>query len=1071
MPNAVGDLRLENQPALRRFRKSVPVAWQRPLKLAAIFALTLGLAYISVYLTRLEGRIAAIWPVNAALFVILLRHNRAEWPALLATFTGGLFLANLLSQDSAPLALMFAITNLVEVGIAAAVFTSGRRPRFISPRGVLRLFCSAIAGCCLSTLIIAVCMAGFGAALGPQDAALWFAADALGYLLVAPTLWILMSKPGRLENKGNAAIGAAQLILLAAATCIVFWQTSFPLLFLVSPGLVWLAFSGGARQAAYGMLVVAAISLPMTLALRGPIALIDAGLVTQILVLQLFLASNTALSLAVGTVISERQRLLSHLRRSRSALRATAGKRREMLGQALLAEKMSGVGHWSLDVVTQVAYWSPEVYAIHGVSDDSFDPHYADAIAFYAEEDRARVHNLISCGLKSGEGWEFEATLVRSCDGARRRVNAIGRCLKDNDGEVRRVFGVFRDITDEKRLFNELAERERLYKLLADYSTDIIVQFGADGRVIYASPSCHLLGIAPEQAVGRSLAEFAVEDDKALSVALTKDLFSGPEPDRSIRREFRVRGAEGNLIWLEGNPQIIRGPDGRPASVISTFRNVTERREREDALALARKEAELAAQAKAEFLSHMSHEIRTPLNGLLGFTQLIRQTKLTGQQRHFADRISGTGEMLRAIVDDILDFSKVDAGRMDLERAPFDLNELVSEVIELVDAGRPDKSVPIISALPAGEVLSLAGDELRVRQILVNLVGNAAKFTRHGRIEVSLRRSSGLIEIQIKDTGAGIAPGQLETIFEGFRQADSSVTRRFGGTGLGLSISRSLARLMGGNISLESKLGEGTQVTLALPDPDSTESAPAEPQRLEDCQVARRARIMAVDDVAFNLEFLEAGLTHAGHSVTTFNSAEAAIDDLRSGTVYDVILMDVQMPDMDGQAAARVIRRLPGATAGTPIVALTAHALPSEVASCLKAGMNAHVSKPVDLIKLNRLIAELVTETNMHASPLIEPPGDRMAQLRAEYGTYLSTVSEELAKILQTTDDARALNAVSALAHAIAGTAGSLGYEEVSQTAFELEAAARNAWNSDRPATALQPCLVRFLQTLSKARA
>jgi PAS domain S-box-containing protein len=893
-------------------------------------------------------------------------------------------------------------------------------------------------------------------------------------MLAAPVIWSLTDRSRRNYSKSNLWASTVQLSLLLVVTTLVFSQTMFPLLFLVAPILVWLAFSGGARRAAEGMLVVAAISLVLTMDHKGPVSLVKGAEVTQIIILQVFLATNAILAMAVGAIMSERRRLFAQLDRSKARLTAVTQQQKEMLGKARLAENMSGVGHWTLNAETSEVYWSPEVYAIHGVDPDEFDPRYNDAVNFYSEADRPRIHAIIAASFESGEGWEFEADLVRRSDGAVRHVKSLGECIQDASGKTVRVFGVFKDVTEERKILKDLADRENHYRILAEYSTDVILQVGNDGIITYASPSCRLFGKSVDELVGSPTYELVIEEDRAHQREVNRANFSGKTLDKDVRREFRIRDADGNIRWMEGNPRVIRSPDGAPLSVISTFRDVTERIEREEALSKARADAESAARAKSEFLSNMSHEIRTPLNGVLGFTQLLQKTGLSLEQSHFVDRIAGAGRMLREIVDNILDFSKIEAGKMEVEGTAFELGSVVREVIDLVDAGRANKSVALYHNTKVETPLTLVGDETRVRQILTNILGNATKFTQRGKIEVTVAHGGDQFEIFVKDTGTGIPEDRIAAIFEGFQQADSSVTRRFGGTGLGLSISRSLARLMGGDINIESREGEGTLVCIRLPGAKTAGGDTRTHQKAGAPRSARAARVMVVDDVAMNLELVKIGLSGAGHTVTAFNSAKAAINSLENGTPYDIVLMDVQMPEMDGPTAAKIIRALQGPICHVPIVALTAHALSSDVADFMAAGMTAHFPKPIDLERLDQLVRQLarpeLSEGALPAAPRARMP-DSIAQLQLEYRDYLSTVADEVEKILALTSDEKVLGAVGALAHAIAGTAGSLGFSEVSEVAFELEAAAKKLRRTSDSARDLGSSLDKFLDTISRVGA
>ena len=1049
---------------LVHLRDALPAPVVLLFQYATLAALTWLIAALSIEYTRGTERIAAVWPVNAVLVVTLLRHARQTWPALLGAMGAGMFCANLAAGDPVLRAAWLLLANLVEVLSVCLLFTFRRRRNLLTTTGLLAFAGAAVAGCFLSVSLALLGLSVTGYRPDFHDAATWFSADLLGLILFAPVLWSLAAR-SRMYMTGQFNLRTVfDMLVVAAVTFYVFAQTSYPFLFLIPPVLVMLAFSSGVKGAAIGQLIVAFISIPLTLADSGPPSLMDADMTGKVLTLQIFLATNSILALAVGAAASDKNRIMQQLVRSEQRLRSRTAKQNEMLAKAQLAERMAGVGHWSLDPATQRIEWSPEVYAIHGVTPEEFNPMYDDAISFYIEEDRDMVNEHVNTGIGKGEGWEFKATLVRRSDGAHRQVQSIGDCLKDDEGNVTRVFGVFRDITEEQAMFERLAENERQYRILAEHSTDIVVQFGLDGVITYASPSCRVLGVTPEQAIGMSTVEFAIPEDRQFATNITRQLFTGAEPDRSVRREFRVRRTDGTLMWLEGNPTLVRGDDGKALFVVSNFRNVTDRREREDALAAARREAESAAKAKAEFMSNMSHEIRTPLNGILGFKQLLAQTELDDEQMGYVERMAVAGRMLRDVVDDILDFSKIEAGRMEIAAAPMRLSDTVDEVIGLVDAGRTNKNVSLsFTAEPIG----ICADETRLRQILTNVLGNAAKFTQSGRIELRAFRQGEQVCIEVEDTGPGIPAGQLDKVFEGFRQADSGITRKFGGTGLGLAISRSLARLMGGDLTLESTEGVGTTARLTFPYVAAT-LPDAPKQYFGKASGGGNLRIMAVDDVEMNLDFLRAGLGRAGYEVHTFTSATAAIEALKAGEQPDLILMDIQMPEVDGLRATRMIRDMKGPVSKLPIIALTANVLPEHVRACLDAGMNAHSPKPVELPKL---IAQIKTTAGVvartgNAAPA--PDADPFEGLRDQYRSYLRGMSQEFAGILATSTRETVLEKVRALAHSIAGTSGSFGFTDVSQAAFDLEASAVDMMGADEFGEKFIDDVRHFLQVIER---
>ncbi len=438
--------------------------------------------------------------------------------------------------------------------------------------------------------------------------------------------------------------------------------------------------------------------------------------------------------------------------------------------------------------------------------------------------------------------------------------------------------------------------------------------------------------------------------------------------------EHRLINADGAVRWVASTGESLAGPDGAVDRILIFTVDVTARKEVEQALIAAKANAEAANVAKSQFLATMSHEIRTPMNGVLGMAELLRHSDLTPEQREQVDMLVDSGEVLMALLNDILDISKIEAGRMEIEETATCLDDLVTAAARFWRPRAAEKGLLLeVEADPhqAGWYLL---DQVRLRQILFNLIGNAVKFTAAGRITLSVRVDAEQpdgrrpVEIAVRDTGIGMAPDEVARLFRTFGQADASTTRRFGGTGLGLAICQSLAQLMGGQIEAESRAGAGSCFTVRLALRPAAAPAPAPATDGDDAgdAPARALAVLAVDDHPVNRNIIATVLKRLGHMVDLADDGVEAVERA-AVRAYDVVLMDIQMPRMDGEQALAAIRGGDGPNRATPVIALTANAMATDRARYLAAGFDAHLTKPLNIAHLTALLDE-VAETDADAA-------------------------------------------------------------------------------------------------------
>lgn len=513
------------------------------------------------------------------------------------------------------------------------------------------------------------------------------------------------------------------------------------------------------------------------------------------------------------------------------------------------------------------------------------------------------------------------------------------------------------EVEDDERMAAILAAEAR-YRMVVAHLRDVVIQTDIAGTIEYVSPSVRAWGYRPADLVGRDARTMRHPDDHARREEVIAAVVRGER--KHGLEEFRLlRGDEG-WIWVEVNPSLVHDAEGRPSGIVSVLRDISVRRALEEELRERRAEAEAAAAVKSEFLANMSHEIRTPLTAVIGFAGLLNKIAgLPEKAQVYADRIVRSGEALNTIVNHILDFSRVEAGQVRLKRQVFAAGTLLEETLGVVrdDAARKGLSLELMvdPTMPS----HLVADPGRLAQVLLNLLNNAVKFTQAGGVVVRVAHAAEAetLRVEVTDTGIGIPAALRGRLFQRFSQVDGSNARTFGGAGLGLAICKGLVELMGGEIGLESREGEGSTVWFTL-------SAPAAlpiRTRVDAVQPELRAgKVLVVDDIEANRDLVADLLAPHGLTLKMATGGQAAVDAAGCET-FDAILMDLQMPGMCGMAATRAIREGSEANRHTPILALSASVLPADIEACRVAGMDDHIAKPIDASELVGKLARWIS--------------------------------------------------------------------------------------------------------------
>jgi PAS domain S-box-containing protein len=681
--------------------------------------------------------------------------------------------------------------------------------------------------------------------------------------------------------------------------------------------------------------------------------------------------------IGISRDISERKRAEQDLRESQALLS--------------MSGRLAQVGAWYVDLPPRNIVWSPVLTAIHEVP-DGFSPTIEEAFGYYAAEHRSVARLALNECMAHGTPFDVEHEIV-TAKGKRVWVRAIGQAVRGADGEIRRVEGALQDISDLRRAEQET--RLLAYRLAntLDSITDGFLTLDRDWRFTFVNnEALRMLDRTRENLIGRNMWE---EFPAAL----------GTDFERGYRDAMVADGGTNfEAFYQPWNAWIAVHCYPSETGLSVYFRDVTQRRKDQDALRvlnadlearvaerttelnLAREGAEQANRAKSAFLAAMSHEIRTPMNGVVGMIDVLEQSSLKTSQADIVKTVRESAYALLSIVDDVLDFSKIEAGHFQIDRDPMAIERVVERVHDTLDHLAASKGVALQVSLDPAIPARVLGDPARLRQVLLNLVGNAIKFSSAdgpvGRVEVTARlvaRDGAIasVEFAITDNGIGMDPPTLSRLFTPFTQADDSTTKRFGGTGLGLSISSRLAGLMGGAIKVSSEPGRGSQFTMRLPfevmdgEPVSTtfgddefredtgwgdlESAPMPLGAPGAASIGRL--ILVAEDNEINQKVIRKQLALLGYTTEIVSSGREALERSRHGS-FAMLLTDLHMPAMDGYELARAVRKDEVDGARMPVIALTANALKGEAKRCKDVGMDDYMTKPVQLADLHAMLVK-----------------------------------------------------------------------------------------------------------------
>lgn len=608
--------------------------------------------------------------------------------------------------------------------------------------------------------------------------------------------------------------------------------------------------------------------------------------------------------------------------------------------------------------------------------------------------------------LRAGEVLHEYETRLRCKDGSIKHV-LIDSNIHRRDGELVSTRFFTRDITERRQFEAQQRELYSRYESLVTHSPAGIFETDAKGRCVFVNEKwTELSGLTRQQALGSGWKQALHPEDRERELELwQKHIRAGEE----LQIDCRYMTPKGTVTWVHGSVVPLRSTRGEITGFLGTISDISALKQAEAVIREARNQAEAANRTKSEFLANMSHEMRTPLNGIIGMTDLALDSATDPEQRDCLQTVKDSAESLLTIINELLDFAKVEAGKINLDRVDFNLENWLRDSLKPLSFRAKQKGLEFRCSVDPKIPQNLAGDPEWLRHILVNLVSNALKFTDKGFVRVgvklqaqppvetsgwdatsaaSLMNTGGAatkftpqrvnLHFSVQDTGIGIPPEKHQAIFVPFEQADKSITRRFGGTGLGLAIARQLTELMQGNIWLESELGAGSTfhftVQLGVADPNTKRSTPPEPEPVRaqetdengtEAYLTRKLRVLIAEDNPVNQQLIQKFLKKQGHATALAGDGCEAVHLWEQDPNFDVVLMDMQMPNMSGiEATAEIRRQEEGSGRHIPIIALTASVLKGDRERCLAAGMDGYLTKPIHRNELFAALARIAKEND-----------------------------------------------------------------------------------------------------------
>jgi len=988
------------------------------------------------------GGAELMWLANPIAVAILMRRPRSQWPLLLAVTGAALAAANMGQFGDMVSILGHSVIDLVSIAaVASAIRAAHADPRLL--RGYATIVAIALAGALLNTaLFVQLRLILFGT-IGTREVIQWFASDAMGLIVLLPAL--KATRQGLSEEFGILSPPIVLVIALTAALAgLLFAFNTYPVLFLLLPCGVFAALVYRFVGAAASTIAISSIAIACTFHGVGPIAELQVPPTDRILYLQMFIAAFTLTAFPVAALVYEQWLGLQEIRENERHLRLLANHSTDLIVRL----GPDGLRRYASSGSEQLLGYPPEQL----LGQSPFQLIHPD--------DRDRVQRALEELKLAGSNAVVRYRMLHR-DGHYLWLEGAFRTIGD-DPATAEVIGSIRDIAERRAAersavtsFYELEEQQRLLAMaesaagighwrlnLADWrlfwSPEVFRIHGAEGPL--------------EPGIASAIRFYHPDDREKVRNCIGTVIAHGG----SFEFDARLMRADGQVRWVRSRGQAETAPGAGIVGLFGVFQDVTEHVAAITDLRAAREEAERALAAKETFTATISHEIRTPLTSILAAAQLLRDTPDRTERMRHLDSLETAGRTLSAIVDDVLTFSKLEGGHGSPEATAFQPRQLLATVAELFAAEARNHALSIKLNATPGRVI---GDPARLQRVLTNLVGNAVKFTRTGSIGISaIHEGSDRWRFQVTDTGVGIRADRLEAIFEPFVQADASTTRSYGGTGLGLSISRMLVESMQGEIRVESHPGAGSRFWFDIPLPPAQMATDAANDRTANVAASQEVpttppmTVLVAEDNDINRYLLAEIVRRLGHQVVSVENGARAVEYVTApaGNPVDLVLMDVQMPVMDGLAATRAIRAWSGAGASVPIHAITADLSVERRADITQAGMNGVLTKPVDMAQLSTLLDS--TAAAPDRPPMEAPVASPIDPIRMQALTDVLGTEQRNTLLALLIEDARRVperlrtlfahgrnNLARREAHAFHGAAASMGAAKLIAALADIE--------------------------------